>query len=81
MLVTLCLIVNNAYNSVKAPHKRGFSFIKIWMVWAQITILIGSFEYEIILAMRKSQLGREAFVIKVGIKQMLSVQKPYLIKK
>ena len=66
LLVTLHLIVTNVFNSVKAPTKRAFSFIEIWMVGAQIPILIGIFEYGAILAMRKSQLGRKTSLIKVG---------------
>ena len=66
LLVTLHLIVTNVFNSVKAPTKRGFSFIEIWMVGVQIPILIGIFEYGAILAIRKSQHGRKTSLIKVG---------------
>ena len=66
MLITLQLIVTNVFNSVKAPTKRGFSFVEIWMVGVQIPILIGIFEYGIILAMKKSQLEKETFTIKIG---------------
>ena len=66
LLVTLQLIVTNVFNSVKAPTKRGFSFVEIWMVGVQIPILIGIFEYGIILAMKKSQLEKETFIIKIG---------------
>ena len=66
LLVTLHLIVTNVFNSVKAPTKRGFSFVEIWMVGVQIPILIGIFEYGIILAMKKSQLEKETFTTKIG---------------
>ena len=66
MLITLQLIVTNVFNSVKAPTKRGFGFVEIWMVGVQVPILIGIFEYGIILAMKKSQLEKETFTIKIG---------------
>ena len=53
MLVTLDLIATNVYNSVKAPAKRGFSYIEIWMIGVQIPILLGILEYAILLALKK----------------------------
>ena len=53
--MTLFLIVSNVYNSVKAPAKRGFSYIEIWMVGVQIPILTGLTEYGVLLALKKYQ--------------------------
>ena len=54
LLVTLHLIVTNVYNSVKAPTKRGFSFIEIWMIGTQIPILLALYEYGFILYLKKT---------------------------
>ena len=51
--MTLDLIATNVYNSVAAPIQRGFSYIEIWMLGIQIPILVGVFEYGILLAMKK----------------------------
>ena len=59
MLITLNLIVTNVYNSVKAPAQRGFSYIEIWMIGVQIPILVGIFEYAILLALKKYHKGKE----------------------
>ena len=53
-LVTLYLITANVYGAVEAPVSRGFSFIEIWMVGIQITILLAIFEYALILLLKKS---------------------------
>ena len=53
LLVTLDLIATNVYNSVEAPTQRGLSYIEIWMIGVQIPILVGIFEYGILLALRK----------------------------
>ena len=53
MLVTLDLITTNIYNSVKAPEKRNFSYIEIWMFLVYIPIFIAILEYGIILTMKK----------------------------
>ena len=53
LLVTLYLIATNVYNSVKAPPKRGFSYIEIWMIGVQIPILTGLTEYGVLLALKK----------------------------
>ena len=57
LLVTLDLIATNVYNSVKAPPKRGFGYIEIWMLGIQIPILLGIFEYAILLALKKYHCG------------------------
>ena len=53
LLITLDLIATNVYNSVKAPAKRGFSYIEIWMLGVHIPILLGILEYAILMAMKK----------------------------
>lgn len=55
LLVTLFLIFANVYNSVEGPKSRGFSFIEIWMLGMQMPILVGIFEYAVLLAMKKYQ--------------------------
>ena len=52
-MVTLDLIATNVYNSVKAPAKRGFSYVEIWMIGVQIPILLGILEYAIVLVLKK----------------------------
>ena len=59
MLITLILILANIYNSVKAPAQRGFSYIEIWMIGVQIPILVGIFEYAILLALKKYHNGKD----------------------
>ena len=53
LLVTLYLIASNVYGSVQGPNSRGFSFIEIWMVGIQITILLAIFEYAIVLVLKR----------------------------
>ena len=53
LLVTLDLIYTTMYISVKAPESRGFSYIEIWNVGLQLPIIIGIFEYAVILAIKK----------------------------
>jgi hypothetical protein len=53
MLLTLYLITANVYNSVKAPPGRGFSYIEIWMVGAQLPILLALVEYGCVLGLKK----------------------------
>lgn len=55
LLVTLYLIMCNVYNSVKAPSKRGY--IEIWMVGAQLPIVLAILEYGILLAWQKNNKG------------------------
>ena len=53
MIVTLYLISANVYNSVEAPKSRGFSFIEIWMIGAQIPILLALVVYGFVLYLKK----------------------------
>ena len=53
MIVTLNLISANVYNAVEAPKSRGFSFIEIWMIGAQIPILLALVEYGFVLYLKK----------------------------
>ena len=53
LLITLYLITSNVYGSVEAPDDRGFSFIEIWMVGVEITMLLAIFEYITILVMKR----------------------------
>ena len=53
MVLTLYLISANVYNSVDAPHNRGFSYIELWMLGAQFPILIALLEYGYILYLYK----------------------------
>ena len=53
MIVTLYLISANVYNAVDAPQARGFSNIEVWMIGAQIPILLALWEYGFILYLKK----------------------------
>ena len=53
ILVTLYLMSINIYLRLKAPSTRGFSYIEIWTVGTQSTIVFAIFEYGIILAWKK----------------------------
>ena len=53
MIVTLYLISANVYNAVDAPQGRGFSNIEVWMIGAQIPILLALWEYGFILYLKK----------------------------
>ena len=53
MIVTLYLISANVYNSVDAPHNRGFSYIEVWMLGSQFPILLALFEYGFVLYLKK----------------------------
>ena len=55
MILMLYLISTNVYNSVNAPHERGFSYIEVWMVGAQFPILLAFFEYGYILYLKKTE--------------------------
>ena len=50
---TLQLISTNIYTSVNAPENRGFSFIEIWALGSQSTILLAILEYGIILCWKR----------------------------
>ena len=75
MLITLNLIVTNVYNSVKAPAQRGFSYIEIWMIGVQIPILVGIFEYAILLALKKYHNGKDISTL-VSVSPHDKEQKP-----
>ena len=68
-MVTLYLIAANVYGTVEAPKGRGFSYIEVWMVGIQVTILVALFEYALILA-----LNRNVREMKHEITQVHSVQ-------
>ena len=80
-MVTLYLIAANVYGTVEGPKDRGFSYIEIWMVGIQITILLAIFEYAIVLALikrfKKNQLNRrpshlnEDFIEKMDMCSMI----------
>ena len=53
MIVTLYLISANVYNAVDAPQGRGFSNVEVWMIGAQIPILLALWEYGFILYLKK----------------------------
>ena len=49
LLVTLHLISSNVYGSLNAPLNRGFSYIEVWVLGMQGTILLAIMEYGFIL--------------------------------
>ena len=51
MVITLCLISFNVYNSVNGPPARGFSYIELWMVGMEMPIILALLEYSMILGM------------------------------
>ena len=53
MIVTLCLISANVYNSVDAPKNRGISYIEIWMFGSQFPIVLALLEYGFVLLLKK----------------------------
>ena len=53
MILTLYLISSNVYNSVNAPHDRGFSYIEVWIIGTQFPILLAFFEYGYVLYLKK----------------------------
>ena len=53
MVVTLCLIAINSYNSVDAPKTRQFSYIEVWMIGVQIPIIISILEYGLIIGLQR----------------------------
>ena len=59
MIVTLYLISANVYNSVDAPHNRGFSYIELWMLGSQFPILLALFEYGFVLYLKKTDQNVE----------------------
>ena len=57
LLITLCLITINTFNSVDAPSKRGISFIEIWMIGIMVPIILATIEYGTLLFISKYQEG------------------------
>ena len=53
MILMLYLISTNVYNSVEAPSNRGFSYIEVWQIGAQLPILLALCEYGFILFLKK----------------------------
>ena len=53
LLVTLYLITSNIYSAVQAPASRGFSYIEVWMIGIEATILLAILEYGMVLCCRK----------------------------
>ena len=53
MILTLYLISANVYNAVEAPSTRGFSYIEVWILGTQASILLALFEYGFILLLKK----------------------------
>ena len=53
LVITLYLILINSYTSVKAPPRRGFSFIELWFGGVQLPIIVAVLEYGFILAYLK----------------------------
>ena len=53
-LVTLYLITINSYNSLDAPPNRGFSYIEVWFVAIQCTMILGILEFGAILCFKKA---------------------------
>ena len=68
-LLILLLISSNVYNCLNAPNGRGISYIEIWLLGAQGTILGAIFEYGIILAWKhhSKKLGTENLDEKIKI--------------
>ena len=55
LLVTLHLISSNVYGSLNAPLNRGFSYIEVWVLGMQGTILLAIMEYGFILLCMRFQ--------------------------
>ena len=55
LLVTLHLISSNVYGSLNAPLNRGFSYIEVWGLGTQGTILLAIMEYGFILLCMRFQ--------------------------
>ena len=51
MVITLCLISFNVYNSVNGPPARGCSYIELWMAGMEMPIILALLEYSMILGM------------------------------
>ena len=75
LLVTLHLISVNVYNSVSAPPERGFSYIELWMLGMQLTIIVALIEYGIILGLKKFFKKKNFKNIKVFVNRKNTVSK------
>ena len=53
LLVTVCLIITNTYNSINDGPNRGFSHIEVWYIGIEVPVFIGIIEYGAILALMK----------------------------
>ena len=53
LLATLHLISSKVYISLKVPHKRGFSYIKICVLGTQGIILFAIVEYGLLLPWKR----------------------------
>ena len=53
MILMLYLISTNVYISVDAPHNRGFSYIEVWQLGAQLPILVAICQYGFVLFLKK----------------------------
>ena len=76
MLITLYLITSNVYGSVEAPKSRGFSYIEVWMVGIQATILLAIFEYVIILVLKRRMKGKNGVTQVQGANQVKQAPPP-----
>ena len=61
--MTIYLIASNVYGAVQGPISRGFSYIEVWMVGIQITILLAILEYAIVLALCRLSKDKEALQV------------------
>lgn len=53
LLITICLILINAYSAVDAPRNRGYSTVELWLVGTMTPVFFGLFEYGVVLALQK----------------------------
>ena len=75
LLVTLHLISVNVYNSVSAPPERGFSYIELWMLGMQLTIIVALVEYGMILGSKKFFRKKNFTNIKVFVNRKNTISK------
>ena len=54
LLITVCLIITNTYNSINVgPNIRGYSYIEVWYIGIVVPVFIGIIEYGTILCLMK----------------------------
>ena len=54
LLITVCLIITNTYNSITVgPNIRGYSYIEVWYIGIVVPVFIGIIEYGTILGLMK----------------------------